>query len=208
MPYKAKAEAAAQVGNATVTRPAGTVEGDVMFAAIVVQAGGIAAVPADWTLIRAQGQLFTYRKVATGAEPANYTWTPDTGGADWCALIMTFDGVDSSAPVDVSGGSSNPIAGNSVTATGIVTTRAPASLLVFVASMVTNNLVPPGQLVERADFISGGFASLGAYEGLRDPAGATGNGVFASGVDAAQSHQQVMSVPIVGTGKDGWGIPL
>ncbi len=102
----------------TVTKPADVVNGQLMIAGIGYS-GSIASnaititAPAGWTLIENSNAAISegmaiYRKVAS-SEPANYTWsfTATSGGAahsvDANAWIVTYNNVNTSTPVNVSG---------------------------------------------------------------------------------------------------------
>ena len=113
--------------NLTVNVPAGTAANDVMIASITVRPCSTASgnpctstvtAPAGWTLQSSVDQttgggtggfghlLRVYSRVASGAEPANYTWTlggtPVHAGA--AGGIAGFSGVNTSSPVVVQAG--------------------------------------------------------------------------------------------------------
>ncbi len=96
----------------TIAAPAGLTLDDVMVASISVRssAATVAAAPAGWTLLARINQntgnsisLLTYYKVATASEPASYQWTFDNCNY-LAAGIQAFSGVDTAAPINVSGG--------------------------------------------------------------------------------------------------------
>src|SRR5205823_9232354 len=95
--------------------PAGTQQNDVMLAQIDTKgsSGAVPAItaPAGWTLIRndASGGAFQqalYSHVATSSEPASYTWTLSLSVAA-SGGIASYSGVDTTTPVDVSGGAAS-----------------------------------------------------------------------------------------------------
>ena len=113
--------------NLVINVPPGTLTDDVMIASIAIRPcsntnGGACTVtlspPAGWTLLRLTDQtggggtggfgnrLAVYQRVATGAEPASYTWTfggtPLHAGA--VGAISSYAGVDTSNPVVVENG--------------------------------------------------------------------------------------------------------
>ncbi|HEX9184750.1 MAG TPA: LamG domain-containing protein [Burkholderiales bacterium] len=100
----------------TLNVPAGTVAGDVMVAAIAVRSAAVLITPpAGWSAQAAtvqnggnssRQQLF-YR-VATGAEPASYTWLFDSVHAGAAGGIVGYSGVDTAAPIDAFGGNTTP----------------------------------------------------------------------------------------------------
>lgn len=94
----------------TVTKPAGTVDDDVMVAFVTISADKtIAAAPAGWTLLderntgTATGDCRTavYYKVAA-SEGSSYVWD-FSGGADAAAVILAYEDISTDAPVNVSG---------------------------------------------------------------------------------------------------------
>lgn len=188
--YRAAASASAATGVLTLTinRPAGTLENDVMVAAIGVSANApVITAPAGWTLVRRMtnaaanaNSLAVYIKVATAAEPANYAWTfSASGGA--AGGIQTFYNVDIITPVDAENGQTTPSATSHATP-GIVTT-VPNTMLVtaytFSSSRSWNNppLAPAAPAVtERIDIRSNGNNATGqstaAHQGIVAAAGA------------------------------------
>ncbi|WP_148714450.1 DUF6701 domain-containing protein [Chitinolyticbacter meiyuanensis] len=91
----------------TIPVPAGTVAGDVLLAQVTGSANPlIITPPAGWTLIRSNSQNLLaagitqalYYRVATGSEPASYTFTLSV--AAWVAgSMITFRGVNTTTPV-------------------------------------------------------------------------------------------------------------
>ena len=109
-----------------ITTPAGATTGDLLLAQITVESGSDVVItpPSGWTsVIRTDnsnsiGQEIFW-KAATGAEPANYTFTFSqstraSGG------VLAYTGANMSNPIDVSGGNTgntNPLTAPSVTTT-------------------------------------------------------------------------------------------
>jgi MSHA biogenesis protein MshQ len=97
-----------------ISKPAGTVSGDFMVAAIGVQDDSVTITPpSGWTLVRRTNQgsgtdnsLAIYTKAAGGSEPWSYTWTI-TGSNYSHAVggIQSFSGVDTTnGPVNAEDG--------------------------------------------------------------------------------------------------------
>ncbi len=186
----------------TVAVPAGTVLDDVMIASIAYRpcsnaSGGACTTtitpPAGWTLIRGTdtttgggtggfgSRLLVYSRVATAAEPANYTWsfagTPVYSGAT--GGILSFSGVDTTSPVVAEAGQATANGFNHAAPsinTGAVTNT------MLVSSHSTNSSgtwLPPVGMTESVDISSlPPTNALGImlemnYE-LRAVAGATG----------------------------------
>ncbi len=186
----------------TVNVPAGTITDDVMIASITVRPcsntnGGACTVtltpPAGWTLIRLIEQtggggtggfgnrLAVYRRVATGSEPASYTWTfggtPVHAGA--VGVITSFSGVDTTNPIVVENGQATGVAYTH--ATPDINTGTVANTM-LVSSHSANSgatWTPPAGMTEAADRSSEtptndlGISMEVNYE-LRAAAGATG----------------------------------
>ena len=159
----------------TINVPAGTVANDVMIASITYRPCStvdLAActttltAPAGWTQVNTVtdqttgggtggygNRLFVYRRVATGAEPANYTWTFGgqvvQGGAG--GGITSFSGVDTTTPIDAQFGNTTP-SGVTHTTTGITPTVANTMLVTsFSANSSAAWTNPALPIVERVD---------------------------------------------------------
>lgn len=188
--------------NLVINVPAGTLADDVMIASIAVRPcsntnGGVCTVtltpPAGWTQIRLTDQtggggtggfgnrLVVYQRVATGSEPASYTWSfgglPLHAGA--VGAITSYSGVDTVSPIVAENGQATASAfahatpsinTGTVTNTLLVTTHAANSGATW---------TPPGGMTEVADASSLaptddlGISLEVNYE-LRAAAGATG----------------------------------
>jgi MSHA biogenesis protein MshQ len=126
----------ASVGSIQIGPPAGVASGDVMLA-VVAQRGGqipmVQAAPTGWTLVQAADQsslgVAIYNKVATGSEPASYTWTFGANGRS-AGTIVAWRGVDTTEPISASAIQVNA-ASTTYSAPSITTTTA-GSLLVAV----------------------------------------------------------------------------
>ena len=166
-----------------VTKPAGVIANDVLIAQIRdTQGTGVTiATPAGWTKIIQTnnssnfGQAIYY-KVATGSEPASYSWSVSPsdklGGS-----ILAFRGVSTSTPIDVFAGQSTAGKQTSVTAPSLTTTVANAMLVaLYGADSGGPAFTLPGTLT--LAYSSGGNASLGvsgaAGYAIKASAGATG----------------------------------
>ncbi|TXF13721.1 DUF6701 domain-containing protein [Pelomicrobium methylotrophicum] len=165
----------------TIPVPAGTQANDVMIASIALQpcsaASGGACVtsvnpPAGWTLVRTVDQttgpipfssplvygnrLFIYRRVATGTEPASYTWT--LGGAlkptGAVGGMTSFSGVDTTNPIVTEAGQATP-SSLSHTAPSIDTGAVTDTMLLSShAANASTQWTPPSGMTERVDVAS------------------------------------------------------
>lgn len=168
----------------TINKPGGVVANDVMVAAISVRGGSATTItpPAGWTLVRAIDngttiRMAVYFKVATGGEPASYTWTFDSsqkasGG------IQAYSNVDTIAPIDAENGQATP--SGTQHSTPSITTYSNNEMLVASFSIARGTtFTPPAGMTERYDTAStgGGPPSRTTSEGddlLQVTAGATG----------------------------------
>lgn len=87
----------------TITKPSGTVSGDVLVAFVnMVRSSAINTPPSGWTTIEASGAYaysHVYWKVAGASEPSSYTW--DEGvSTNWAGVIFRLSGVDPTTQLD------------------------------------------------------------------------------------------------------------
>jgi hypothetical protein len=98
---------------ASVSRPAGVVQGDLLLASLEVDADPVTVTgPAGWTLLVdtpvAQGTAAAYHaqlwyKVATAAEPGSYAWS--VPGGIWVDLaVLAYAGASGTSPIDAAAG--------------------------------------------------------------------------------------------------------
>ncbi|MDH3397302.1 MAG: right-handed parallel beta-helix repeat-containing protein, partial [Acidimicrobiia bacterium] len=152
----------------TLTKPAGIAVDDLLIAQIMIDIDDVTFTPpAGWTLIREDDYIgnsvaqVLFYKVATGSEPADYTFTFDKS-EDNVGSISAFSGVDTSIPIDAHGGqmalSGNPIAPS-------ITTTVRNTLLVgfFGVDEVVTYTPPPG-MTELWDFNTGAKPSISAAD--------------------------------------------
>ncbi|HEX9730119.1 MAG TPA: hypothetical protein VGA37_16605, partial [Gemmatimonadales bacterium] len=173
--------------NLTINKPTGTVQDDVMIASVAVRpSSSTITPPTGWTLIRTDTWdsgiteiLSTYRKVAGASEPASYSWglTASTGAVGG---ILSFSGVDTTTPIDVSNGQ-QVNTGDDVAAPSVTTTV--ANTMLVTAHAVTSSgtsgsaWTPPTGMTEAVDVSSSsgtGGESIELNYVLQASAGATG----------------------------------
>lgn len=184
----------------SVAQPVGVVAGDVMLAQLTVRAnicaGSGPTPPASggWILIGCLNSGTTlaqavYYKVATAAEPANYTWSFSAGRAT--AGIAAFRGVNNATPVNVANSRANASSTN-IVAPAITTTVANTMLVGLFGHAHSDAIDPPilpAIMTEAYDVTSGagpnGTTSEAAYitqaapgnTGTRTATSAGGNAV-------------------------------
>ncbi len=83
-----------------VTKPAGTVAGDVLVAGASSNDSGNISPPAGWTLLQSdQPDAASWYKVAGGSEPASYTFTVASASDTLVVSISAFTGGDTTTPI-------------------------------------------------------------------------------------------------------------
>jgi MSHA biogenesis protein MshQ len=185
-------------GTVTVNKPAGTVSGDLMLAAIATAYKDSATIsaPAGWTLVRFSdktsgdpaNRLYTYYKVAGGSEPASYGWSfsGDHDGA--VGFIASFIGVDTASPIDASAAQTTGSSVSHIAPT--VTTTVAGDMLVTVHEFGSSrNWTKPTGMTEAADLYSQDSAedhgvSMELNYEARPTAGATGTRTATASADA------------------------
>ncbi|MGH9144342.1 MAG: C25 family cysteine peptidase [Vicinamibacterales bacterium] len=165
--FRAAASAGAGSGTLTltITKPAGTVQNDVMIAAIGVRPNtATITAPAGWTLLRKSSQgtttanaLATYYKVAGAAEGASYSWTLSTSTGS-AGGIATFSGVDISDPIDVENGQ---VTASSVNHAAPSVTTNSSNDMVVTAHTISSavNWTPPTGMTEATEAASQAVAN-------------------------------------------------
>jgi len=138
-----------------ITKPSGVVNNDVLVASVAVSGGSntTITVPSGWTQIRRTNNSTTvgiasYYHVVTngGSEPASYIWSL-TSGTRASGGITRYLGVDTSSPIDTSGGGT----GSSTTPTApSVTTNGANELVVgLFGTGVSATYTAPSGMTER-----------------------------------------------------------
>ena len=206
--FRASAQAGAASGVLTlsINVPAGTVQNDVMVAAIGVRPNSVTVTaPAGWTLVRRinstagnSNSLLVYYRVAGAGEPANYAWgfsssTGSTGG------ILSFSGVDTASPIDVENGQPTPN-GLTHTAPSVNTTVANTMLVTAHTYSSAGTWTPPTGMTERVDVQGGGLQSTGINHVLQAATGATGTKAATASADADGGNAHILALRPAGPG--------
>ena len=183
----------------TVNKPTGVVTGDIMIANIANYCNGCTQSSASlsgWTLVagtdieRGRGTLLY--KIATGSEPASYTFAVTGSSTFAVGGIVAFSGVNNTTPFDVTPSTSWTTASNaSVTNIPSITTLSTntAVLLFGAAARLTSTtnanfsntnwtMTSPATLTELFDVgnNAGNSACIGAAWATKAATGATGAG--------------------------------
>jgi hypothetical protein len=145
----------------SIAVPSGTVLGDVMVAAISVAPSSVPiTAPAGWTLIQGVTQasgnsnrVSTFYRVATASEPASYTWGLATAFTGAAGGILSFSGVNNTAPINVNAGQATPSA-LTHTAPSVTTTVANDMLVTVHEYASARSWTPPSGMIEAVDIAS------------------------------------------------------
>src|SRR5437879_4318901 len=193
-----------------ISKPSGTVAGDVMIATIAVRPNtATITAPAGWTPVLPRvdnsagtESLAIYRRTADASDSSvtDYLWS--TSGATFAmGTIQSFSGVDTANPIDVWNGQAT--ASSTTHATPDVTTTVANTLLVAAHAMASGSVywTPPTGMTEIVDVQVGsttGGITLEGSNAVQATAGATGaktatngaNTTPSSGVDPAIDAEQ------------------
>jgi hypothetical protein len=201
----ASAGAASGTLSLTISKPSGTVEGDVMIASIAVRPDtAVITAPANWTLVRRvdnanpnANSLAVYYKVAGASEPADYTWTfsTSTGSAGG---IQSFLGADQGNPINVENGQ-NTASGLTHATPSVITTVNNTMLVTSHAFTSSATWTPPGGMTEVFDVASETVpaASGISIEGncvIQAAAGATGAKTATASNDADVGNTHILAL--------------
>jgi len=150
-------------GNLVIGKPAvsgGVLANDVLIASIAFVGNPTITFTGNWTLVQRTNNatapamgLAVYQLVASGSDPANWTWTI---GQNAAGAISVYRNADPSTPVDVQ--NSQTTSSTSQTTPSITTTQADDLLVASFAIASTTSISgtdnwasPPAGMTERAD---------------------------------------------------------
>lgn len=197
----ATSAASVPITSITVAKPAGVTTNDVLLGAVTVRSALAITPPAGWTLVRSDvnGSSITqavYSRVAGGSEPPNYTWTfagPVTGTV---GAIDAYSGVNTTTPVDVSGGQANASSA-SVTAPSVTTTVANDMVVGFFGTANDATFTVASGMTERTDILAHTVSDSSAESAdvVKATAGATGTRVATASKSAVNIGQLVALKP-------------
>lgn len=188
--------------------PAGTALDDVLLAFFVHDLfGATVTPPAGWSLVSGDASTATpdgqyarvFTKVATGSEPATWTWTTGTN-ANATIIVGAWSGRNSagsliSAATPNTSGNATPI---SISATGVTALAGDdiaffAMLDISVGTDAWSFTASPASFTERQDDVNNGFIVTSLHTRDNVSAGATGS-LTATATRSA------------GSGTAGWGV--
>ena len=188
--YESSAEASASSDTTSinVSKPSGTVQGDLLIANFVSDGSSTLSAPGGWTLVEGGGvnpvdntpSFGVWYKIAGASEPSNYTFTSSASEELYIA-VLRYTGHDPSAPINASD-IANSSGSTTPTAPTVTTTVDNCKILrVFGADDDDDPYVSPGGHTERYNGQSGGgYGTCGGAGADTDQAsaGATGTAAF------------------------------
>src|ERR687891_1850085 len=157
--------------------PAGVQANDLLVAHIARTGNAAISTPSGWTVAggTTNGNFIrqeTYYRVASGSEPASYTWTW-TGSQPAAGGMSAYYGVKGSSPLDVVGTADTANNTTTVTAPSLTTTVNDALVLAFFASNSNSTYSTATGMTERHEVGTAGM-SIGTDDMSQATAGATG----------------------------------
>lgn len=207
--YQASASGSNSSSGATslaVAKPSGTAVGEVLVAGITFDAGTsvtTVTAPAGWVLIRRTnngtnvGQA-AYYKVVTAADATitSYTWGFGTTARRASGGIVRYSGVDTSDPVNISGGATGT--STTVQAPSVTTTTAQTALVGFFSTDTGTTFNTVSGMTERFDARNSSFSgpSGAADTGTLSNAGASGSKSATAMASAPWAAQLIALRPI------------
>lgn len=184
--FRAAASNNANTSSLAVSRPTGTVNGDVLIAVVAWWIDTLTP-PSGWTQIGStqtwniSGEdvfVRAYYRVAS-SEPSSYSWGL-SGVNDIAVSIATYYNVNTGSVVDAQAGQTN--AANTSMTTPSVSPTTDADMLVFLGAAGSDSAgsataTPPSGMTERADATAGTWIKAYMADQLLTAAGATGTRV-------------------------------
>lgn len=174
---RGSAEAADTSGTCIINVPAGTVNGDVMYAFLITDSA--ITDHASWTKLNkadlwaGTGAYGLYRRVASG-EPASYSFVCGAGGADAYGIIVSFSGVNTTTPEDVACSTYASIQSLNPVAKSVTTATAAAVVLCFWGHRTAAAITQPAGITFLDDGKGGSVIYSAGYFTQASP-GATGD---------------------------------
>jgi hypothetical protein len=154
----------------TLSRPAGSVAGDVLVAAVATNADATIVPPSGWTVVRddvitGAVRQAVYVKVVGSAEPTSYQWTVPEGTRRVGGGITAYSGVDRTQPVDAVGALMNG-SGTAVAAPSVSASVANTMLVQLVTVNAEGTLTAPAGMTEAWEAASPNTAAGNARDVL------------------------------------------
>jgi PKD repeat protein len=161
-----------------VSKPAGVTAGDFLIAQITADNNPTMATPTGWTQVAGPisagtgARVFVFSRVATGSEPASYTFTLSSA-QKYNAAMTAFRGVDATNPFDSAAATVGANSGATLTIGGVTTATAGALLVGGVGlNSGSTTVTPPSGWTESVE--SGSVQTTETASQPRPTAGASG----------------------------------
>lgn len=193
-------------GTIVVTTPGAVVAGDLLVA-IMFTTGGSPAPPVGWSQIGSDGLTSgvsigkAWYRVATGSEPANYTWT--MSASDSAVLLLSaHTGVDTGNPVETLtwGGSTGATTAHIAPASS-PTMPGAMQISAWGATGGSGAYVPPAGMTEFADVTTAWQFGAAAYDAL-DASGSTGTRTATCNTSTGYLSVSIVLIPAGSGGGD------
>jgi hypothetical protein len=162
-----------------ISRPAGTVAGDVLVASLTLNGATVLGAPAGWVQIAAittvsNPKAYAYYHIAGPTEPASYAWTLSSSAVS-SGGIARYSGVSTTSPLDSPASTvTSAAAVSSLTAPAVTTTR-PGTMLIGAAAINSSNatvlITGPSGMAQRWDL---GGKRQEFDDGIQAAAGSSG----------------------------------
>ena len=169
----------------SITSPTGTLADDVLIATIAVSGvSSVGAAPAGWTAINSQANtsagtgltVASFYRVLTAPAAASYSFSW-SGSHAAVGAILAYTGLDTTAPIDNSGATSNSTGTNANVRANAITTGYDNSLVVGVFGTIgaSATFTAPAGMTERVDYRVGTNPTVEIADEIQATAGSTGN---------------------------------
>ena len=196
--FRSASTGANNVGNnVVIPRPAGVQTGDVMVAVVDVKAAPVVPTPAGWTLVSstANGSSFrqlVYWRVATGSEPASYTWSYGENRAA-SGAIVAYSGAATTNPVETYSAGTGTT--TSITAPSLTSAVTGAMIVGAFGINADSTIAPPAGMTERGEIVSATRLRTEVSDVVLSAAGPTGAKIATAATAAANVGQLIALRP-------------
>lgn len=197
----------ASSNSATVTKPAGTADGDILFALVKHNANeAFSSTPSGWTQLGTSRWLTTsssmfslFYKVAS-SEPADYTWTWATAARTAIRIAAYRGGFDTADPIDVVSDSTYQTNDTTLRAAAMTASAANSVVLFFGGTHISaaQTFTPPtapASMTEDLDAYAGGGRLSHIFARL-DWTGSGSTGDMDATISAANDQKHAFAVAL------------
>ncbi len=187
----------------SVSRPTGTVVGDVLIAVLTVDSGTtpVITAPSGWTLITdavagTNVRTVSWWHTAAVGDPASWTWTT-AASKSMAAAVVAYSGVDTISPVVVSGVANHTTNTTLHVAPSVISTVAGGVHVAVAGVSNTTTTTPAAGLTERVDrsATSSNGVTLHIGDRIQSGTGATGTATITSAANGRGAMQTLVLRP-------------